>query len=108
MGNNGARGQFSSVCPPWIPGLTGGSVVIRAGYSPTHSEITIEVQDDGPGIPVDKLPFLFNVGPGQTHLGLGLSMVREVVAAHAGRIDVDSSTDPFRHGTTIRLTLRVS
>jgi signal transduction histidine kinase len=88
--------------------LPGGSVAIRASYSPTDSEMTIAVQDDGPGIPVDKLPFLFNVEPGQTRPGLGLSMVREVVAAHAGHIDVDSYTEPFRHGTTIRLTLRVS
>jgi C4-dicarboxylate-specific signal transduction histidine kinase len=44
-------------------------------------EMTIDVQDDGPGIPADRLPALFNARPGQTRLGLGLSMVREVVAA---------------------------
>jgi signal transduction histidine kinase len=88
--------------------MPGGSVAVRASYSATDSEMTIEVQDDGPGIPVDKLASLFSVGPGQTRLGLGLSMVREVVAAHAGRIDVDSDTDPWRHGTTIRITLPVS
>jgi signal transduction histidine kinase len=88
--------------------LPGGSVAIRASYSQTDSQMTIDVQDDGPGIPVDKLPALFNARPGQTRLGLGLSMVREVVAAHAGHMEVDSDTDPLRHGTTIRLMLRVS
>jgi signal transduction histidine kinase len=32
-------------------------------------------------------------------------MIRDVVAAHGGDIDVQSSTDGFNHGTTIRITL---
>ena len=47
------------------------------------------------------------LGPDQPRVGLGLSMVREVVAAHAGHIEVHSDTDAFRRGTTIRLTLPV-
>jgi signal transduction histidine kinase len=88
--------------------MPGGSVAVRVTRGSTNPEITIEVQDDGPGIPADRLQSLFGIGPQQTRAGLGLSMVREVVAAHAGRIDVDSDTDPYRHGTTIRLTLPVS
>ena len=52
--------------------------------------------------------FLFSVGPDQPRAGLGLSMIREVAAAHGGRVDVHSETNAFRRGTTIRLTLPVS
>jgi len=88
--------------------MPGGSIVVRIAYNPAGPDITIEVQDDGSGIPGDRLRGLFAAGPGQQRVGLGLLMVREVVAAHAGRVDVQSDTDPSRRGTTVRLTLPVS
>jgi signal transduction histidine kinase len=87
--------------------MPGGSIAVRVTYNSAGPEMTIEVQDDGSGIPADKLRFLFSAGPDQPRMGLGLSMVREVVAAHAGHIEVHSETDAFRRGTTIRLTLPV-
>ena len=87
--------------------MPGGSIAVRVTYNSAGPEITIEVQDDGAGIPVDKLRFLFSVGPDQPRVGLGLSMIRDVVAAHAGHIEVHSDTDASRRGTTIRLTLPV-
>jgi signal transduction histidine kinase len=88
--------------------MPGGSIDVHVTYNSAGPEITIEVQDDGPGIPLDKLRLVFSVGPDEPRAGLGLSMIREVVAAHAGHIDVHSDTDAFRRGTTIRLTLPVS
>ena len=88
--------------------MPGGSIGVRTTYNSAGPDVTIEVQDDGAGIPADKLPVLFSVGPDQPRVGLGLAMIREVVAAHAGHLDVHSDTDPFRRGTTIRLTLPVS
>jgi signal transduction histidine kinase len=88
--------------------MPGGSIAVRVTYNSAVPEVTIEVQDDGSGIPVDKLRFLFSVGPDQPRVGLGLSMVREIVAAHAGHIEVQSETEEHRRGTTIRLTLPVS
>jgi signal transduction histidine kinase len=35
-------------------------------------------------------------------------MVRELVAAHAGHIEVHSETNTSQRGTTVRLTLPVS
>ena len=87
--------------------MPGGSITVRVTYTPTPAEVTIEVQDDGAGIPADKLPFLFSVAPDQPRLGLGLSMVRDVVLAHTGHLEVQSETDTFRHGTTVRLRLPV-
>jgi len=88
--------------------MPGGMIAVRVTHNPASGEITIEVQDDGAGIPEDKLRFLFSVGPDQPRVGLGLSMIRDVVRAHAGRVDVRSETDQSRRGTTIRLTLPVS
>jgi signal transduction histidine kinase len=88
--------------------MPGGSIAVRAAYNPGGPAVLIEVQDDGSGIPGDRLRGLFAAGPGQQRVGLGLLMVREVVAAHAGRVDVQSDTDPSRRGTTVRLTLPVS
>lgn len=85
--------------------MPGGSIVVRAAYNSAGPTITKEVQDDGPGIPADKLRYLFNVGADQPRFGVGLSMVKEVVSAHSGQIEVESETTAFLSGTTIRLTL---
>ena len=87
--------------------MPGGTIVVRATYNSAGPDLMLEVQDDGAGIPADKLRLLFSVGPDQPRVGLGLSMIREVVAAHAGHIDVHSDTDAFHRGTRIRLTLPV-
>ena len=68
--------------------MPGGSIAVRVMYNSAGPEVTIEVQDDGAGIPVDRLPRLFHAGPDRPRVGLGLSMVREVVTAHAGHMEV--------------------
>jgi len=55
------------------------------------------VQDTGPGIPAAELPRIFERfyrsdqarGQGKG-FGLGLSLAKEIVEAHGGRIDVQS------------------
>ena len=84
--------------------MPGGSIIVRVSYNSVNKTVVIEVQDDGPGIAADRLPFLFTAGPDRARVGLGLVMVREIVAAHAGHIEVDSDRASGR-GTTIRLTL---
>lgn len=84
----------------------GGSVLVHLHHDPSRAETSIAVQDDGPGVPADKLPHLFERKPGALHAeGLGLSLVREVVAAHGGRIDVETRTDPDDHGTSVTIVL---
>lgn len=84
----------------------GGSVLVHIEHDEPAKEIAIAVQDDGPGIPSEKLPYLFERRSGAAHVeGLALSLVRDIVTAHGGRVEVESRTDPDEHGTSI--TLRI-
>jgi two-component system OmpR family sensor kinase len=79
--------------------MPGGSIAVRVERS---DGIAISVEDDGPGIPTDKLPWLFERAPGTIHAaGLALMMVRDVVIAHGGSVDVASE-----HGST-RITMHL-
>jgi RNA polymerase sigma factor (sigma-70 family) len=61
-------------------------------------EAVVQVSDDGPGIPPDELEHLgerfFRGGDPNTRgtrgTGLGLALVREILALHDGRLEVDS------------------
>jgi PAS domain S-box-containing protein len=58
--------------------------------------VRIEVQDDGPGIAAEYQPRLFEKfyrvpGSAPGGAGLGLSIVRDVVEAHGGRVGVQSA-----------------
>ena len=82
----------------------GGAIVVRA--RPVDGGVCIEVEDDGCGIPADVLPRVFDpffttraVGQGT---GLGLTVSRDIVVAHGGRVDIDS--EPGR-GTRVRVWL---
>ncbi|MEU1941358.1 HAMP domain-containing sensor histidine kinase [Streptomyces sp. NPDC020125] len=65
---------------------------------PSYSYVSLEIEDDGPGIPPELLPHVFerfargdasrSRGAGST--GLGLAIVHAVVAAHDGQVTVDS------------------
>jgi two-component system OmpR family sensor kinase len=75
---------------------------------------TLSVVDDGPGIPVDLGPTVFDRfarGDGsRSHAaggtGLGLAIVAAVVAAHEGDVSVDSQ--PGRTAFTVRLPMAAS
>ncbi len=83
--------------------MPGGTIVVGASYDAAARSIAVDVQDDGPGIPADTKAALFQSGPSQPRVGLGLVMVFDVVTAHGGRIDVNSDLE----GTKIRVTLPV-
>ena len=69
---------------------------IRITAKQENSIVKIEYCDEGPGIPKDKQPNIFErYEGGQTStraggLGLGLYIVREIVRGHAGSIQVES------------------
>jgi signal transduction histidine kinase len=81
---------------------------VHVTFSAIGPDLIIEVQDDGPGISEEKLRVLFDGGPHAARMGLGLTLVRDVMAAHGGSLEVHSDTKTFRPGTTVRLTLSVS
>jgi len=71
------------------------------------------VEDDGAGIPPDEIPRLFEpFGRGDRArampgFGLGLAIVRDLVEAHGGRVEV---TSPAREGAArpgARFTVRL-
>jgi signal transduction histidine kinase len=69
--------------------------------------VIVDVADDGPGVPTelnDRIfdPFFTTKPKGS---GLGLGIVRKIVDAHDGRIDLSSSPDT---GTRFRVTLPVT
>jgi len=86
--------------------MPGGSIAVRVSYE--LGQMAIAVQDDGPGIPSDRLQTLFGPSPQTSTAALGLAMVKDVVEAHGGRFAIASDTRPASHGTTVRLTLPVA
>jgi len=73
----------------------------------TAEEVEFDLQDNGPGIPANALPHLFEPfqqvdSNARRGLGLGLFICKEIVEAHGGRIWVDSN---HGSGTTVRFTL---
>ena len=87
--------------------MPGGTITVRVAYNSSAPEVTLQVEDDGSGIPPDKIPVLFKSSPGQPRVGVGLPMVREVVGAHSGHLEIESETQSFSRGTTIRITVPV-
>jgi signal transduction histidine kinase len=85
----------------------GGSILVEIEH--VKDEIAITVNDDGPGIPRDKLPWLFERKKGSTHAaGLALLLVHDVVLAHGGAMDVTSKQEGIDHGTHVTLRLPIA
>jgi two-component system sensor histidine kinase ChvG len=76
-----------------------GEIVVRAVRQ--GRAVLVTVEDDGPGIPEDKLTAIFDrfytERPASekfgTHSGLGLSISQQIVEAHRGRISAENRKD---------------
>jgi heavy metal sensor kinase len=74
---------------------SGGRVEISA--EPSSDEVLITVRDTGAGIPAEEIPRIWerlyrgDKSRSQRGLGLGLSVVRAIINAHGGRIEVQST-----------------
>ena len=77
---------------------SGGEIDLRVSL-PNDREVAVSVRDNGIGIPPEFMPRLFDkfsqVAPAldrsQGGLGLGLSLVHGIVAAHGGRVEARSA-----------------
>ena len=86
----------------------GGTITVRVTFDQATAEVTIAVHDEGPGMPEARVQSLFRPDPHQVgSRGLGLLMVQDVITAHGGQVEVESSTAPVGHGTTIRVRFPV-
>lgn len=62
----------------------------------TERDVRLSVTDDGPGIPAEALPHLFErfwqaeSSHGGAGAGLGLPLVERIMALHGGRVEVES------------------
>jgi two-component system OmpR family sensor kinase len=66
---------------------------------------TVEIQNEGPGIPAEFMPRIFDryvSGPDSQGLGLGLYLAKRIAVAHGGELSVES---PPGKGTRFRLHL---
>jgi signal transduction histidine kinase len=78
---------------------------VTVTVSGTDAEATVSVHNLGEPIPTEVLPTVFDAfssGSDSTGLGLGLYIAREIVLAHGGRIEVNSSRE---RGTVFTVTL---
>lgn len=81
------------------------SVVINADYA---GNLYIKVRDTGIGIPADKIDKIFeryfqvDNSKARSGFGIGLTLVRDIVRAHSGSINVSSHED---EGTTFVIKL---
>ena len=82
------------------------STAVRLAVRSDDATATIEVNDDGPGIPATDLPQVFERfrrGRGATAgTGLGLALCQEIAARHHGRIAIESAEGA---GTRVIVTL---
>jgi two-component system OmpR family sensor kinase len=86
------------------PGSAAGTITAAR----QDSTVIIEVSDDGPGVPPDQLPRIFDrfyragAPPARPGSGLGLAIVTAIAAAHHGTVE---ATADQPHGLRLTLTL---
>jgi PAS domain S-box-containing protein len=86
-----------------------GMLILRSWHDPDRDAVTLEVHDDGPGVPEQVQPKIFDpffttkaVGKGT---GLGLTVAYAIAQEHGGRLTIESQ--PGR-GASFFLALPVS
>ncbi len=85
----------------------GGEILVTCQIDPANpsTSIVIEVQDQGPGIAPADLPHIFDrfyKSSDSTGMGLGLSIARQLAAAHGGSLEAVTRPAP---GACFRIVL---
>ena len=86
---------------------TEGTLTIQTEYIPETGVVHVRVQDDGPGIPSEDIPMLFDpfYTTKQKGTGLGLYISQKILAEHRGNIEVDADLEV---GTAFVMSLPVN
>lgn len=87
-----------------LEGANAGKVQVLTGYAADDEQLFVEVIDNGPGIPEEELPRLFNLfesTKGARGTGLGLAVSQKILREHGGDISVESAPG---EGTRFRLS----
>lgn len=87
---------------------------LRRAGSPAEEEVEIGVSDTGKGIRAEFLPFIFDrfrqadqtTTRRQGGLGLGLSIVRQIVEMHGGSVTADSNGEGTGANFIVRLPVK--
>ena len=74
---------------------TGGTLTIQTEYLSASEVVCVRIQDDGPGIPAEDIPMLFDpfYTTKQKGTGLGLYISQKILAEHHGSIEVDANLE---------------
>jgi signal transduction histidine kinase len=76
-----------------VEGTEKPAVCVETGYDPHSESVYVSVTDNGPGIPEEQLPRIFNIfesTKGGRGTGLGLAVSQKIVREHGGKITVES------------------
>jgi signal transduction histidine kinase len=90
-----------------------GKITIRAEVDETYQNVIFTVEDNGIGIPLEKMDNLFktfyqvDTTLARKHGGTGLGLVicKGIIEDHGGKIWIDTS---YTHGTSIKFTLPIA
>lgn len=85
-----------------LAGKSGGTVIVRTRQ--VGDRVLIDVEDDGPGIPADVLPRMFDpfFSTKEGGSGLGLALTQQIVKDHGGDLGVRSTVGK---GTTFTVSV---
>ena len=85
---------------------TDGTLTIQTEYVPETESVYVRIQDDGPGIPPEDIPMLFDpfYTTKQKGTGLGLYISQKILAEHRGHIEIDANLEV---GTAFIMSLPV-
>jgi signal transduction histidine kinase len=87
------------------------SVLITDGEKvKKHGIVMVFIKDTGPGITLIDIPKVFQpfFTTKESGTGLGLSISYGIISKHGGTIEVESSTLPNDHGTTVQVQLPIN
>jgi signal transduction histidine kinase len=90
------RGALANLIENAFQAAPGGRV--RLGSRSVDSKVLIDVEDNGPGVPAEQLPRIFEpyFSTKSTGTGLGLAIARKAIEEHGGRIHAENVNPGLR------------